>query len=92
VFACLDRSFQLRVERIHIGQASSFFKARIGSEPEGRYVYARGLGPIMSRLARLLSGRLIANDDLSVAPRTFKADDSSSHDGTDAKTERELVN
>jgi predicted N-acyltransferase len=92
VFACLDRSFQLGVERIHIGQASSFFKARIGSEPEGRYVYARGLGPIMSRLARFLSGRLIANDDLSVAPsRAFKSNDGSSHDGTDAKAERELV-
>ena len=92
VFACLDRSFQLRVERIHIGQASSFFKARIGSEPEGRYVYARGLGPIMSRLARFLSGRLIVNDELSVAPsRAFKTDDGPSHDGIDAKAEREVV-
>jgi predicted N-acyltransferase len=92
VFACLERSFQQRTERIHIGQASSFFKARIGGEPEGRYVYVKGLGPIMSRLARFLSGRLIANDGLSVAPsRTFKADDGSSHDAADAKAERELV-
>ena len=92
VFACLDRSFQHGVERIHVGQASSFFKARIGSEPEGRKVYVKGFGPIMSRLARFLSGRLIANDELSVVPsRPFKTDDDSSPDGADAKVERELV-
>jgi predicted N-acyltransferase len=93
MLACLDRAFRLGVERIHIGQASSFFKARIGSEPEGRYVYVKGLGPIMSPLARFLSGRLIANDDLSVTPsRTFKADDDRAHDAAGAKTARELVN
>jgi predicted N-acyltransferase len=91
VFACLERSFQQRIDRIHIGQASSFFKARIGSEPESRCVYVKGFGPIMSRLARFLSGRLVPNDELSVTPsQTFKAD-GRSNDAADAKAERELV-
>ena len=43
-----DRAFRKGVERIHVGQTATGFKARMGCESAPLYVFAKGLGPVMS--------------------------------------------
>jgi predicted N-acyltransferase len=50
MYAMLDRALRSGCEMINVGQTASAFKARLGCENEPRYEFAKGLGPLMSRL------------------------------------------
>ena len=47
MYAGFDRALQKRVERIHVGQTATVFKARMGCESEQRFVFAKGRGALM---------------------------------------------
>ena len=47
MYAGFDRALHKRVERIHVGQTATVFKARMGCESEQRYVFAKGRGALM---------------------------------------------
>jgi len=50
MFAGFDRALRKRVAKINVGQTATVFKARMGCYSEPRYVFAKGVGPLMSRL------------------------------------------
>jgi len=47
MYAAFDRALHKRVQRIHVGQTATVFKARMGCESEPRYVFAKGRGALM---------------------------------------------
>jgi predicted N-acyltransferase len=47
MYTGFDRALHKRVERIHVGQTATVFKARMGCESEQRYVFAKGRGALM---------------------------------------------
>jgi predicted N-acyltransferase len=47
MYAAFDRALHKRVQRIHVGQTATIFKARMGCESEPRYVFAKGRGALM---------------------------------------------
>ena len=55
---------------INVGQTAATFKARIGCENAPRYVFAKGLGPVISRLvyygSRLLLIQMRADGPLHI--------------------------
>jgi predicted N-acyltransferase len=50
MFAGFDRALRRRAARINVGQTATVFKSRMGCYSEPRYVFAKGVGPLMSRL------------------------------------------
>ena len=50
MYALLDRALRAGVAKINVGQTATVFKSRIGCYSEPRYVYMKGVGPLMSRL------------------------------------------
>jgi predicted N-acyltransferase len=50
MFAGFDRALRARVAKINVGQTATVFKARMGCYSEPRYVFIKGVGPLMSRL------------------------------------------
>jgi predicted N-acyltransferase len=60
VYACLDRALQRRVSKICLGQSANAFKARIGCQPAPLYAFAKGVGPVMSRVVRYGASMLVA--------------------------------
>jgi predicted N-acyltransferase len=72
VYACFDRAFQKRVKWIHVGQTATDFKARMGCYSEARYVYAKGLGLLMSALFRWGSNLLVIKMPARSPARIFK--------------------
>ena len=59
VYAVFDRAFRKGAERIDFGQTATAFKARIGCHSEPLYVFARGLGPLMSRFFYHVGGLVV---------------------------------
>jgi predicted N-acyltransferase len=59
VYNCFDSALRKRVARIHVGQTATEFKARMGCYSEPRYIFVKGLGPLMSRLFRYGSRWLV---------------------------------
>ena len=59
MYAGFDRALQKRVKRIHVGQTSTVFKARMGCFSEERYIYTKGIGFFMSNLFHYGSGLLV---------------------------------
>ena len=59
-YAVLDRALQKRPAKIYFGQTADSFKARLGCYPEPLYVFAKGCGPIMSRIVRYGADLLVA--------------------------------
>ena len=47
MYTGFDRALSKRVERIHVGQTATVFKARMGCKSEQRYVFAKGRGALM---------------------------------------------
>src|SRR5262249_20260387 len=60
MYAGLDRALRKGVSRIEVGQSAGVFKARLGCYSEPLYVFAKGLGPLMSRIIHYGAGLLIA--------------------------------
>jgi hypothetical protein len=60
MYAGLDRALRKGVARIEVGQSAGVFKARLGCYSEPLYVFAKGLGPLMSRIIHYGAGLLIA--------------------------------
>jgi predicted N-acyltransferase len=50
MYALLDRALQKRVTRIQVGQTATVFKARMGCYSESLHIFAKGVGPLMSKL------------------------------------------
>jgi predicted N-acyltransferase len=50
MYAMLDRALRGGFETINVGQTATAFKARIGCENAPLYEFAKGFGPLMSRL------------------------------------------
>src|SRR5690349_13910051 len=59
-YAVLGRALQKQPSRIYFGQTADGFKARLGCYSEPLYVFAKGWGPIMSRLVRYGANFLVA--------------------------------
>jgi predicted N-acyltransferase len=50
MYAGFDRALRKRAAKIHFGQTATVFKARMGCHSEPRYVFVKGLGPLMSNV------------------------------------------
>ncbi len=50
MYAGFDRALRKRAAKIHFGQTATVFKARMGCQSEPRYVFIKGLGPLMSNV------------------------------------------
>lgn len=58
IYHSLDHAFRRGSERITLGQTADAFKARLGCTGTPRYIYARGTGPVLSRVLRRSVGFL----------------------------------
>lgn len=50
MYAGFDRALRAGVAKINVGQTATAFKSRMGCYSEPRYVYMKGVGPLMSKL------------------------------------------
>ncbi len=71
-YATLDRALKKRPSKIYLGQTADTFKARLGCYPEPLYVFAKGCGPIMSRIVRYGANLLVAKMPTAPAFDVFK--------------------
>jgi predicted N-acyltransferase len=53
MYAELDHALRAGAANVLLGQTSDTFKARLGCQPEARYVYAKGAGTLLGRLIAL---------------------------------------
>lgn len=67
-----DRAFRKGVTTINAGQTAAAFKARIGCDFAPLYLFAKGLGPIMSRLIYFAGNMLIAQKPSTPPLNVFK--------------------
>jgi len=58
VYQALDTAFQGGAEVIHVGQTADAFKSLLGCTGKPLYLYARGVGPILSWVLRKCAGSL----------------------------------
>jgi predicted N-acyltransferase len=72
MYAGFDRALRKQVKRIHVGQTATVFKARMGCFSEPRHIYARGIGPFMSRLFRYGSAFLVIKKPSNPPSDIFK--------------------
>jgi predicted N-acyltransferase len=77
MYAGLDRALRDGFETINVGQTAAAFKARIGCENAPLYVFAKGLGPVMSRLFYYGSSLLLIQKPADPPLHIFKSDASS---------------
>jgi hypothetical protein len=59
IYATFDRAFRKGAEKIDFGQASDAFKAKLGCYSEPLHMFAKGLGPLMSRFFYYAGGLLV---------------------------------
>jgi hypothetical protein len=74
MYAGLDRALRKGVSRIEVGQSAGVFKARIGCYSEPLYVFAKGMGPLMSRIIHYGAGLMIAQVPAQPPSNIFKSD------------------
>ena len=74
MYAGLDRALRDGFETINVGQTAATFKARIGCENAPRYVFAKGLGPVISRLVYYGSSLLLIQMRADGPLHIFKSD------------------
>jgi predicted N-acyltransferase len=53
LYTSLDRGLRKGVQRIEIGQTGDFFKSKLGCQANPRYIFSKGVGPVMATIARL---------------------------------------
>jgi hypothetical protein len=63
---------------INVGQTAAAFKARIGCENAPLYVFAKGLGPVMSRLFYYGSSLLLIQKPADPPLHIFKSEEAAS--------------
>jgi hypothetical protein len=71
-YVAFDRAFRKRVKRIHVGQTATDFKSRMGCHSERRYIYAKGIGFLMSRLFRWGTGLMVIKKPAKPPAHIFK--------------------
>jgi predicted N-acyltransferase len=69
-----DCAFRSGAEIIHVGQTSDSFKALLGCAGKARYLYARGVGPLLSWVLRKCSGLLFPPRHPLPAHDVFKSE------------------
>jgi len=67
-----DRAFRKGVATINAGQTAAAFKARIGCDFAPLYLFAKGLGPIMSRFIYFGGGMLVVHKPSTPPLNVFK--------------------
>src|SRR5262245_11446886 len=60
IYAMLDCALAKQASRIEVGLGGDAFKAKLGCYSEPLYVFAKGRGPVMSRIVRAAGHLLIA--------------------------------
>jgi hypothetical protein len=88
-FACFDRAFRKQVATINVGQTATEFKARMGCYSEPRYVFAKGLGPLMSSVVRYGARWLIKQKPLKPPSNIFRLEDAHNATANNAQTAAE---
>lgn len=73
MYAGLDRALRKRASKIHVGQGADSFKSRIGCYSEPLYVFAKGLGPLMSRVVHYGADWLVAQKPTMLPANIFKS-------------------
>jgi predicted N-acyltransferase len=72
MYTGFDRAFRKGVTTINAGQTATTFKARIGCDFAPLYIFAKGLGPMMSRFLHYGAGLLVVQKPASPASDVFK--------------------
>jgi Acetyltransferase (GNAT) domain len=72
MYAGFDRAFRKGVTKINVGQTATTFKARIGCDFVPLYVFAKGLGPMMSRIFYYGASLLVVQKPASPTLDVFK--------------------
>lgn len=72
MYAGLDRAFRKGAATINAGQTAAAFKARIGCDFAPLYLFAKGLGPVMSRFLYYGAGLLVIQKPSSPPLDVFK--------------------
>jgi predicted N-acyltransferase len=73
VFEAMDHAFQSGTQVIHVGQTADRFKSLLGCSGTPRYIYGRGVGPIISWILRRASGLLFPPRPDLAPHNVFKA-------------------
>ncbi len=73
VYQHLDYAFRRGSRLITLGQTAESFKTRLGCVGKARHVYARGAGPLLSRVLRRSAGFLFPDRPIAPAHDVFKA-------------------
>lgn len=74
MYAGFDRAFRKGVATINAGQTAAAFKARIGCDFVPLYLFAKGLGPMMSRLFYYGARLLVIHKSSSPPSDVFKSE------------------
>jgi hypothetical protein len=82
MYAGLDRALRDGFETINVGQTAAAFKARIGCENAPLYVFAKGLGPVMSRLFYYGSSLLLIQKPADPPLHIFKSEEAATDPGS----------
>lgn len=72
MYAGLDRAFRKGFATINAGQTAAAFKARIGCEFTPLYLFAKGLGPLMSRFVYYGGNLLVVRKPSTPPLHVFK--------------------
>ena len=75
MFAGFDRALRKRVAKINVGQTATAFKSRMGCYSEPRYVFTKGVGPLMSRLFYYGANLLVIKKPSNPPSDIFKKED-----------------
>ena len=60
LYASLDQGMRKGVQTIEVGQTGDFFKSKLGCQANPRYMFTKGLGPVMATITRLTAPLLVA--------------------------------
>jgi predicted N-acyltransferase len=75
MFAGFDRALRTGLAKINVGQTATVFKSRMGCHSEQRYVFIKGVGPLMSRLFYYGANFLVIKKPSTPPSNIFKRED-----------------
>ncbi len=81
MYTGFDRAFRKGVATINAGQTAAAFKARIGCDFAPLYLFAKGIGPMMSRFIYYGARFLVIDKSSSPASDVFKSESDRSTNG-----------
>ena len=73
MYSGFDRALRKRATRIHVGQTATVFKARMGCYSEPLYIFAKGRGPLMSRVFHYGAKLLVIKKPSNPPSNIFKS-------------------